>query len=218
VALGQKRGRAVAGHKFFQLRAAEKEYVIPFGYHDLVDQSSSQFHAGLPREGIDSRRLAVLQIVQQRIDPNQADHFAQGIEEPRAVHTEAAYWEQVVSSVARAYSTRLAFYHAVCELVSTNEVFTMGFGEWKPTLEYKTPHGSGGIPLNLAFPHPEHIARGFLKTNIPVDVDIFLKGVDSKTLHSGIREAIEQSLDCFRRGLLRLTDLDGCHDRRFTVR
>ena len=35
----------------------------------------------------------------------------------------------------------------------------------------------------------------------PTDPDIFLRGIDSKTLHAGIREAIEQAFLCFRRGL-----------------
>jgi hypothetical protein len=74
-------------------------------------------------------------------------------------------------------------------------------GEWKPVLEYKTTHYAGGIPLTITCPYPQSFAHPPLISGEPSDPDIFLKGIDCKTLHSGIREAVEQALNCFRRGL-----------------
>src|SRR4029077_12319922 len=74
-------------------------------------------------------------------------------------------------------------------------------GHWEPSLEYKTSHYAGGIQMpKVGFPHPSKIVR-LPFANEPADADIFLDGIDCRTLHSGIVEAIEQALVCFRRAL-----------------
>jgi hypothetical protein len=50
-------------------------------------------------------------------------------------------------------------------------------------------------------PHPEGVYRLPSQFGVPVDADIFLQGMDCTTLHPGIREAVDQALGCFRRGL-----------------
>jgi hypothetical protein len=40
-----------------------------------------------------------------------------------------------------------------------------------------------------------------VKPDVRQDVDVFLSGVNCKSLHEGIREAVAQALTCFRRAL-----------------
>src|SRR4051812_30725458 len=52
----------------------------------------------------------------------------QGIEEIKTVNTDAADAEQILVSVARTYSIRLAFYYAIWELLAVNELFAVTVG------------------------------------------------------------------------------------------
>lgn len=126
----------------------------------------------------------------------------QGIEDVRSVNIDAQDCEDILTSIARTYSVRLAFYHAVWELVSAGLIVASDpSGRWEPQLEHRTSRHAGGVHMpSLGFPHPSKIARLPFAVE-PADPDIFLDGIDCKTLHSGIVEAIEQSLICFRRGL-----------------
>lgn len=126
----------------------------------------------------------------------------QGIEEIRRINADGQDCEEILFAIARNYSIRLAFYHAVWELITAGILVTSDpSGRWEPSLEYQTSHYAGGVQMpSLGFPHPSKITR-LPVANEPADPDIFLDGVDCKLLHSGIIEAIEQSLLCFRRGL-----------------
>lgn len=108
-----------------------------------------------------------------------------------------------IANYARAFSIRLAFYQAVWELVSAAELFPAeSYNAWSASLGFKSGGHSGGLQLkNLGCPFPLSVHRPLLASQPPTDPDVFLRGVNSKTLHSGIQEAIEQALLCFRRGL-----------------
>ncbi len=54
---------------------------------------------------------------------------------------------------------------------------------------------------DMGFAEPHSFQKISLPDDMPTDPDIFLQGIDSKSLHIGIREAVEQALACFRRGL-----------------
>lgn len=127
----------------------------------------------------------------------------QGIADVREVSTDAEDCKDVLTTVARSYSIRLAYYQATWELIAYGFlVSSASTVHWDPPLGYRTSHGRGGIPLKqLGCPYPERIHRLPSASTQPADVDIFLSGIDRKALHSGILEAIEQSLTCFRRGL-----------------
>lgn len=109
----------------------------------------------------------------------------QNFVEVRSVDTDASNCPEILVGIARMYSIRLAFYHAI----------------WEPSLEYNTPHYRGGIQMpTIGFPHPSKVFR--LKSAVePADTDIFLEGTGCTTLHAGIVEAIEQALVCYRRAL-----------------
>ena len=126
----------------------------------------------------------------------------QGIEDVRQINTDTQDCEEILTSIARTYSIRLAFYYAVWELFTAGVVIPSDLrGRWEPQLEYRNSHYRGGIPMpSLGFPHPSTFTRLPFVAE-PADPDIFLDGIDCETLHSGIVEAIEQSLICFRRGL-----------------
>lgn len=126
----------------------------------------------------------------------------QDLVEVKDVNTDSADCEEILTRIARAFSVHLAFFQAVNELVSAAELFAAGsVTRWEPHINYRTPHMGGGIPIKVRCSVPDKIERPSLPSSIPVDPDIFLKGIDSKALHSGILEAIEQALTCFRRGL-----------------
>ena len=127
----------------------------------------------------------------------------QGIADVREVDTDAEDCKDRLTSVARAYSLRLAYYQAAWELVSAGMLVSCtSTGHWEPPLGYKTSRGGGGIPVKeIGCPYPERIYRLPSALATPTDVDVFLDGVDAKAIHSGILEAIGQSLTCFRRGL-----------------
>jgi hypothetical protein len=127
----------------------------------------------------------------------------QAVVEVREVNIQADNCGDVLSTVARAYSVRLAFYHALWELVAAGVLVSTGStGTWEAPLSYRTPHGAGGIPVRqISCPFPDRIHRLVGANTWPLDTDVFLKGIDCNSLHSGILEAIDQSLSCFRRGL-----------------
>ena len=127
----------------------------------------------------------------------------QGIADVREVNTDAEDCGEVLSTIAKAYSIRLAFFQATWELITSGMIISVGStGCWEAPLHYRTSHGAGGIPVReINFPFPERIHRLPSGVGQPLDADIFLKGIDCNTLHSGITEAIDQSLSCFRRGL-----------------
>lgn len=115
----------------------------------------------------------------------------------------AADSDDQIANYARGFSVRLAFYQALWELISAAELFPAeSYSAWSASLGFKSGGHSGGLPLKgLGCPFPQGVHRPPLAPQTSTDPDIFLRGVNSKTLHSGIRAAVEQSLLCFRRGL-----------------
>lgn len=108
-----------------------------------------------------------------------------------------------IAKYARAFSLRLAFYQAQWELIAAGELFPCNsFDDWQASLGYRHQAYSGGLDIKgIACPFPKAVTRPPLATKPPTDPDIFLIGVDCKSLHDGILEAVEQALLCFRRGL-----------------
>jgi hypothetical protein len=126
----------------------------------------------------------------------------QGISVPRTVDTESDNCQEALAAIGTAYSLCLAFYQAIWELIAAGELFPAASpAHWKPSLEYKTSHGGGGIPHTIGCTYPEKVERPSFVRSASTDPDIFLRGIDCTTLHAGIVEAVEQSLSCFRRGL-----------------
>jgi hypothetical protein len=127
----------------------------------------------------------------------------QGEKIPKEIDIDSSAAPEVLRLIARTCSLRLAMYQAVGELVAAGELIPAGQPEtWQPHLTWRTQHGGGGLTLdriNCAFPAKIH--QPPLASQPPTDPDIFLQGLDSKSLHPGIRAAIEQALGCFRRGL-----------------
>jgi hypothetical protein len=122
---------------------------------------------------------------------------------PKDVNTDLPNCADLLAPIARAYSVRLAFYQAVWELVSVGELIPAGPpASWEASLAYKTSHYGGGIPLKkVRCSFPQTIERAPFASAVSTDPDIFLEGINCKQLHSGILEAIDQALSCFRRGL-----------------
>ncbi len=108
-----------------------------------------------------------------------------------------------IAHYARAFSVRLAFHQAQWELIASAEMFPVESpSTWEPSLEYKCSGISGGLNLKgLRCSYPPTIVRPPLAPAMSADPDIFLRGLSCSGLHMGIREAIDQSLLCFRRGL-----------------
>lgn len=127
----------------------------------------------------------------------------QRLDVPKEINIDAADCAEKLTAIARSYSVRLALYQAVWELVATGELIPSHPAvQWRPGLSYRTSHMAGGIPLpNVACFYLPHIHRPPVVAGMATDPDIFLQGIDCKTLDAGIRVAIEQSLECFRRGL-----------------
>lgn len=122
---------------------------------------------------------------------------------PNEINTDLPNCGELLVSIARAYSVRLAFYQAVWELVSAGDLIASGTpSSWEASLASKTSHYGCGIPLKkVRCSFPQAIERMPFTFGVPSDPDIFLQGIDCNTLHDGIREAIEEALGCFRRGL-----------------
>lgn len=128
----------------------------------------------------------------------------QGFEQPGQINArDDAQIEQLI----RAYSLRKAFYQALFELVASGDmIITEPLSKFEPTLGFD----EGGQFVrttweaqkqDMGFAEPHAFQKISLPDDMPTDPDIFLDGIDCKSLHSGIREAVEQGLTCFRRGL-----------------
>lgn len=123
---------------------------------------------------------------------------------PKVLNAEEATFEDTLLTVAKSLSLRLAFYQALWELVSAGDLLPSGpAASWNAkTIDYRTNRLHSGIDLSkLTSSHPDRIERPRLAPVVSADVDIFLTGIDISSLDSGIHEAVEQSLVCFRRGL-----------------
>jgi hypothetical protein len=122
---------------------------------------------------------------------------------PKDVNTVLPNCGELLLPIARAYSVRLAFYQAVWELVNVGELIPAGTPAfWEASLASKTSHYGCAIPLKqVRCSFPQTIERPPFASGNSTDPDIFLQGIDCKIIHSGILEAINQALGCFRRGL-----------------
>lgn len=122
---------------------------------------------------------------------------------PPEIQLESGEASDVLTLIARSYSLRMALYQAVWELINAGELFPAGtISEWQPNVTWRTSRGGGGLHLGrINFSYPSKTYRSRLAAKQPLDLDVFLQGLDSASLHSGIREAVDQALGCFRRGL-----------------
>ncbi len=123
---------------------------------------------------------------------------------PPSLNAESDTYQESLKRAGESLGLRLAFYHALWELIYTGDLFIAGAPvTWEATsIEYKTSRIAQGMSLKrLKSSYPERIVKPLLTPIVSTNVDIFLKGLDIKSLASGIHEAIEQTLGCFRRGL-----------------
>lgn len=122
---------------------------------------------------------------------------------PTEVDIDSQVVEDYLNFIARAYSLRLALYQAIAELIAAGELIPADSIEiWQPHITWRTPRGGGGINIKkIKCPFPRRIYRPPLSAPPSSDIDIFLQGIDCSSLHIGIQEAINQALNCFRRGL-----------------
>ena len=105
--------------------------------------------------------------------------------------------------MGQVFAQRLALYQAVWELIAAGELISVSSSaEWQPSVECRQGgHLFGLRGHGIECHYPRRIAFLPLKPDVQPDVDVFLDGVDCKSLHSGIREAVQQALVCFRRSL-----------------
>jgi hypothetical protein len=161
-------------------------------------------HILVTREDVARAKTSISGLERGNADTN-ATHWLkeQGFEEPKSIDTDSPGVGEVLTNLARAYSLRRAFYHALFELVASGDVILTGdVTRWDPSLSYQTQRQSGSVKLQkVQFPAPTRFERLALTGDMPSDPDIFLQGIDCSQLNSGIREAIEQSLVCFHKGL-----------------
>ncbi|MCA9052927.1 MAG: hypothetical protein KDA75_03775 [Planctomycetaceae bacterium] len=131
----------------------------------------------------------------------------QGIEQPDQINTDH---EDQIQNIIRAYSLRKAFYQAVFELVASGDmILTEATTKFEPSLGFTQGSSSQfGIRMtmqaekyDMGFAEPHSFQKIALPDDMPSDPDIFLNGINCTSLHPGIREAVEQGLACFRRGL-----------------
>lgn len=127
---------------------------------------------------------------------------SQGAVASREIHLDSAVAVDEIALFSTSCRLRMALYQALWELVSCAELLPSGeTAMWAAQATWRTRHGGGGIPLQrLSCPYPRSTQRTPLASQPVKDVDIFLKDFDSG-LHAGVREAVKQSLACFRRGL-----------------
>lgn len=131
----------------------------------------------------------------------------QGIEQPGQLNTDN---EAQIQNIIRAYSLRKAFYQAVFELVASGDIIlTDAITKFEPSLGFTRGGGSSfgmqsftqAVKYDMGFVEPHSFQKISLPDDMPSDPDIFLDGINCTLLHAGIREAVEQALACFRRGL-----------------
>jgi hypothetical protein len=121
---------------------------------------------------------------------------------PRSIDGDAPNLADVLTGVARAISVRLALYQAIWELIAAAELIPAdSTARWQPVMDYRFQRYGTGLRPNIACSYPSGVERPPLVSEPATDPDIFLQGVNCKRIHSGILEAIEQALGCFRRGL-----------------
>ena len=169
------------------------------------DEATKQLEAivAVTREDIARGKSYVLNVGSGTTD-DLADRWLrdQNLVTPRAIDGDAPNLADILANVARAYSVRLALYQAIWELVAAGQLIPAGPpNSWQPTIDYKTGPCGSGLRPNISCAYPIRIDRPPLASEPPTDPDIFLQGINCKTLHHGIYEAVEQALGCFRRGL-----------------
>jgi hypothetical protein len=121
---------------------------------------------------------------------------------PSKIDGDASNIADVLANVARGISLRLALYQAVAELVSACELIASGPPtNWRPRMDYYYRRQGGGLQPKIVCSFPLTVELPPLRNQPTTDTDIFLQGPNVATLHDGIKEAIEQALVCFRRGL-----------------
>ena len=111
--------------------------------------------------------------------------------------------QDTICSIARGYSLRLALYQAIWELIASGEVAPLAVAKvWVPEIGYQIHNMRSKMQIESVKTYyvPE-ILRLPRAEGIATDTDIFLQGIDCTTLDPGIREAIDQALSCFRKGL-----------------
>lgn len=131
----------------------------------------------------------------------------QGIEQPGQINTDN---EAQIQNIIRGYTLRKAFYQAVFELVASGDIIlTDAVTKFEPSLGFTqggdSPFGMRSSmqaqKYDMGFAEPHSFQKISLPDDMPSDADIFLDGINCTSLHPGIREAVEQGLACFRRGL-----------------
>jgi hypothetical protein len=127
----------------------------------------------------------------------------QNLTEIKEINGRSSDVEDKLTELGKSFTARLSFLQAIAELIGEGKLLPAGPWQiWAPGTTYSN-HGHGGhfALKGLGCSHPIKIEPSPFVEQFPIDVDIFLEGVDCNSLHSGIHEAIEQSLACFRRGL-----------------
>ena len=121
---------------------------------------------------------------------------AQGVPKEDIVNPDATNLADQISGVARHFSLRLSLYQAVWELVSSCDLVPVSVGSlWSVNVTSQSRRGSGSfLSDQVSYPRLERIQRPIKVSTISSDPDIFLQGIDCKSLHSGIREAIERDV------------------------
>jgi hypothetical protein len=174
------------------------------------DEASSRLESTLliTREDIMRAKNYILQSTEsytQSITDELAMQWLQsnGLSIPQEIDIESSDAPDTLDRIARAYSLRLALYQAVAELVTAGELIPADSPEiWRASLGWKTRRGGAGLNLKkINCPFPSKICRAPLAAQQPNDTDILLQGIECGNMHPGIREAIDQALGCFRRGL-----------------
>ena len=128
---------------------------------------------------------------------------AQQIEPPNQVNPESPSIGDDLLPIARSFELRGAFYRACFELAAAGDILLSGpIGEWRPSLLCTTPRLKTNPTFHRLKLHEPGIVchlndlDGFSR-----DIDVFLEGVSTESLHEGIKLAIEESLRTFRKGL-----------------
>jgi hypothetical protein len=156
------------------------------------------------REDITRAKAFILESSESDVDVL-ADQWlqAQNYTAPKDIYLESGEVVETINLIARSYSLRMALYQAVWELCNAGDVFVADSPSlWKGGVTWRTSRGAGGMGLDqINCSYPAKIQKPPLSGEFALDMDIFLKGLVCTNLHDGIREAVDQSLRCFRRGL-----------------